>query len=134
MVTFTFEDPETEQITVLELRNPQMGNTDTFEFTRISRSSKGGDTIIFRDELWPVVEKLTLQFEIISKKKPGDDTCEFEVDEIKNFIRKTLGKEIAYTDQNEDDWIVLISNPNSAIQQKNRSTYTLNLELEAERV
>jgi hypothetical protein len=122
MVTLTFED------IVLELRDPEMGNQNSLDYMRISRSTSGGDVIIFRDEEWPKIEKLILNFQLLRCKDKDD------VDKMKNFIKKTLGKEFNYIDQDDIEWSALITNPNASIQQKSDSTFLISLELEAERL
>lgn len=118
MVTLVFET------TTLILKNPNMGNVLNTEFTRISRSSTGGDTIIYRDNDWPKVDKLTLVFELLE--------CNTKIDDLKAFIKMTLGKTFTYTDQNGDIWSALILNPNTGIVQPTIYSYTITLELEVE--
>lgn len=119
MVTFNHEG------FVLTMDNPQLGNIDSLEFTRIQRPTLGGDTILYRDTAWPKIEKLVLNFEILSR-------CNgfARVERLKNFIKRTLGKEFTYTDQDERDWTALITNPNTAISQPTRYSCRVTLELE----
>ncbi len=109
----------------VELRNPQLGNTDTLDYTRLSRQTTGGDTIIFRDPEWPKIETLKITF----------DLCDpVLVERIKWFIRLTLGKQFTYIDYLGDSWSALITNPNTAVKQAGINSHVVELELEAERL
>lgn len=128
MVTLTYKD------TTLEFRNPLFGNSSTLEFTRISRDSLGGDTIVFRENNWPIVEKLNLTFEILRCINYKTNEIKENIDGAREFLKKTLGQEVTYVDHDGKIWKVLILNPNTAIKQVRLSTYVLALELEAEPV
>lgn len=117
MVTFNFGS------VIIEMKNPEMGNQDSLEFIRVSRSTTGGDTIVYRDTEWPKIEKLNVIF----------DSCDFDIMErMKQFIQITLGKEFTYEDQDGITWNALIVNPNTAIKQSRINGYVVALELEAE--
>jgi hypothetical protein len=117
MITFAYQSLN------LQLKNPQLGNKNLLNFTRLSRSTSGGDLIVFRDDEWPSIETMTLSF----------DFCdEALTTKIKEFIKATLGKQFTYTDFNNVSWNTLITNPNTAITQTGINTYTISLELEVE--
>lgn len=108
-----------------ELRNANLGNSDSLEFTRLSRNTTGGDVIIFRDNRWPEIEKLSITF----------DNCSPNImQKIRDLIKVSLGKPVTYIDYNGITWSALITNPNTAIRQAGINTYTVALELEAEEV
>lgn len=111
--------------TTVQLRNPQMGNTDSLEFTRLSRNTAGGDQLIYRDPAWPKIERLVFTVDTFNEK---------EIEDLKVFIKLTLGKEITYIDFEGIFWSALITNPNTAIKQGGVSSYIVQLELEAEKL
>lgn len=110
---------------ILNIENPQFGNSDSLEFTRIFRPTLGGDTVVFRDNAWPKIEKLKINFEILSR-------CNglARVERLKNFLKRTLGKEFLYTDQDGKNWTALITNPNTPIAQSTLYSCKVALELE----
>lgn len=119
MVTLTFGTM------TLTMRNPEMGNTDSLEFTRISRSTTGGDNILYRDPQWPKIEKLNVTF---------DHCGPTEMEALKVLLKIALGKQITYVDQDGLTWSVLVLNPNTSIKQPRKNGYVVQLELEAEPV
>jgi hypothetical protein len=107
----------------LQLKNPELGNTDSLEYTRLSRETLGGDVIIYRDPQWPKIEKLNITFDLCDEKL---------ISQLKILIKLSLGKQITYIDYNGITWTVLITNPNTAIKQSGINTYIAQLELEAQ--
>lgn len=109
----------------VQLRNPQMGNTDSLEFTRLSRKTTGGDQIIYRDPNWPAIERLVFTVDTFN---------ESEMAALKTFLKVSLGKQITYIDFEGVFWTAIIANPNTAIKQATINSYIVQLELEAEKL
>lgn len=88
--------------TVVLNRSPVMGNTERLNFQRISRNSRGGDPIIFWDNIWPTEDVLSFSFTYVTKS---------EADQFKNFLDLTLGKDVKMTDHESQVWKGIILNP-----------------------
>jgi hypothetical protein len=106
---------------VLQIDQPEFGDSDTLEFTRIARQSRSGDTIIVRDTDWPTIHTLGLTFLVLK---------ESETDMFRRMIRETLGKLLQYTHTDTETYNALILNPDTAIKQTGRFRYEVALKLE----
>src|ERR1700733_11361666 len=93
------------------LNTPVFGNTDTLEQTRISRTTRGGDQIIFHDPIWPTTEKLVLKFE---------DLTQQQASQYLDFMNITLGNNVTLVDHNGRTWVGLLVNPEATIEQVGR--------------
>lgn len=112
MVTFTYNGRSNQ------FRNPIIGNTDELSFQRVSRTSRGGDIIIFRDSEWPKTEVFNLTF---------DFDRDFDYQRLLNFIRESIGQIIQYTDHENNTWSGVIQNPEVAGQQSGLNNYQVNV-------
>lgn len=102
----TLEYPFTSPTLTLDLRNPEFGNQERVNFSRISRKSRAGTPIIFFNEIWPTEDLLFWTFIDISEAKK---------DLYKTFIAASLGKEIKLTDFETHIWKGIIQNPSNEI-------------------
>lgn len=105
-----------------EVRNPVFGNTDSLEFSRISRKSLGGDSIIYRDPSWPKAEVLSQTFDL--------PPCDIARDNLRQLIADALGDYFIYTDFCGFIWKAILKNPDSAIMQNSINTFTVTMEME----
>jgi len=103
------------------VNNPEFGNKDSLEFTRIARTSRGNDDIIVRDPDWPEIEKFSLTFVILKEQ---------EADRFRQMLRETLGAYVQYTHIDSETYDAIILNPDTAISQTGRSFWSVSLDLE----
>lgn len=108
----------------IELDYPLFGDSDEIEHLRINQNSRGGDHIIFRDVMWPKVERLSYSF---------DNLMESKAKSLLDFVHATVGKAIVLTDYNGIVWNVIITNPQAEVSQKGRCSFATGLEFEGTR-
>jgi hypothetical protein len=114
-VTFTYLNA------VLTLPSPEFDNTDSVELTRINRKTRGGDLVVYRDNMWPLTETLLMRWDKLDK------------DQIRNllsFLKLTLGRVIQIVDYNENTYFGIISKPEGTVAQKNSSLFSASLEFQ----
>lgn len=114
-VTFAFQNFS------FGVHQPDFGNKETLEFSRINRRSRAGDLIIYRDSKWPDSRKLSLTFSWLT---------EDEKNKFKDLLKMSLGKTITYTDHFGDIWSCFVLNPQTDIAQTGRCQWQLTLELQ----
>lgn len=121
-VTFTF--PVDAPTTTLVLKNPDFGDIDGFEYTSVSRRSRGGDRIIFADAKWSKFD--TREFTI--KHLKADKT-----DQLIAFINDTLGQEVGIRDWEGEDWRGIIVAPQTEISET-KSGFTITIRFQGAKV
>lgn len=109
--TVTFEYPETSPTYTVVFPSPLLGNQEEKEITRISRQTRGGNVIVFRDPSWGTNEIWKLGFS-------GLTTTQKE--NFFTFLGASLGQKIKYTDHEGRSWLALIVNPNGESSQVHR--------------
>lgn len=118
-LTYPFVTPTT----TLVLRNPNFGNTEKREFSRINRESRGGTLLIFRDTKWP--EREVLQVTI-------DALTETQKDNLIQFFKDSLGKEIGLLDDENKQWKGIIIDPDAEITHVGVCNYSVTFQFEGE--
>lgn len=104
-------------------RRPQIGNQDELAFTRISRKTRGGDLIIFRDPEWPKTETQVITF---------DFNTEAELRQMQTMMKQTIGEIITYTDHENKNWVGFIANPDADGVQSGINHYVITLRFEGD--
>lgn len=107
------------------LRKPEFDDSYTYDLTRISRRSRGGDLLISRDPIWPSTKTLNIRFTFLSQA---------EIDTILYFMKITLGKRCLYLNYDNVEWEGFIINPQAVAQQVGRSNQAITIEFEGEPV
>lgn len=105
--------------TVIDLRNYDLGNDDTLNYTRINRRTRGGDLKIGSTQLR--TETFSFAFTLMS---------EAQCRTLLNFMSTTIGKEISFRDHEGVWWNGRIMNPDAVKKQVGRSTYTIPVQFE----
>jgi len=121
ILTYPFDSP-THTIT---LRNPDFGNLDRLEFTRINRESRGGTLIVFRDEDWPIAERQSYQFSSLSRS---------HIIHLHDFLSASLGQEIGLLDHENRQWKGVILNPEADTAQQGRESFIAQFDFEGDLV
>jgi len=107
------------------LRKPDFDDSYTYDLTRISRRSRGGDLLISRDAIWPATKTLNIRFTFLSQA---------EIDKLLYFMQITLGKRCRYLNYDNVEWDGFIINPQAVAQQVGRSNQAISIEFEGEPV
>lgn len=102
----TLTHPFVSPTLTLILRNPDFGNTDVINFTRIDRDTRGGDRKIFSDPKWAQWERLTL---------PITNICTVTDGNIIAFLNASLGEKIGLLDWEGRQWKGIIVNPETDV-------------------
>jgi hypothetical protein len=124
LLTLTY--PFVTPTNTLVLRNPDFGNTDRLEFSRIRRQSRGGTSILFSDRKWPKQQVLNLSISALSQTKAED---------FLDFVTESLGQEIGLLDWENRQWRGIILNPDADITDGGMTCrYAANLQFEGELV
>ena len=91
-----------------QVRSPEFDNSTKLEFSRISRRSRGGDLIIYRDPSWPESIIQQMEFKLLSNK----DRINFQT-----LFKLSLGELVTYLDYLGQSWTGIILNPSEPIVQ-----------------
>jgi hypothetical protein len=98
----------TSTTTSIELTVPEFNDEDNIEHHRISRQTRSGELIVFKDSLWPVIETLTYEFKGLSQAQGKA---------LLAFLNDTLGQTITMVDFRGEVWNVRITNPDANLTQ-----------------
>lgn len=107
--TVLFQYPFDTPSLTLELRNPELNDQRTIDLSRIQRYSIGRELILYRSNNWPKFLSLSYSFRGLKLQQS---------DNIKTFIKTTLGKEIKFTDYQSQEYKVIITNPREFISEE----------------
>jgi hypothetical protein len=103
------------------VRKPDFDDTYKYDFTRISRRSRGGDLIISRDSIWPATKTLNIRFTFLSQ---------LDIDNFLSFFKLTLGKKCRYLNYDSVEWEGFIMNPQTEATQLGRDNFSITVEFE----
>jgi hypothetical protein len=99
----------------VQLRSPDFGNSDSIEIRRISRTTRGGQLIIFRDPQWPKTRTFKVKFSYLKQS---------DLDNLLDFIYRTVGQNVTYTDHDGRSWTGIILTPGEEVSQPGREDYS----------
>lgn len=102
--TLTLTWPFVSPTTTLVLRNPQLNNSERFQFARINRTTRGGDLTVFADPTWPKQETLKVQIESLTSAQK---------DSLQSFFEDNIGLEIGLLDDENKQWKGIITQPDA---------------------
>lgn len=108
-ITLTY--PRESPTSTLLLEIPNFGNEDTWNFTRIDRTTRGNDRKIFSDPKWAKFERLTFTM------SGNTADCTAGIDEIIAFLNVSLMKEIGFTDWEGRTWKGFIVAPETEVSE-----------------
>ncbi len=120
----TLEYPWTSPTNSITLRVPELGNRNIVELQRINRRTRGGTLIVWSDPQWPKNEHFVIDIKALTEAKST---------ELKAFIVLTIGKEIGYTDWENNKYKAVLLNPDTAIKRDGICKMSANLEFEVTR-
>lgn len=111
--------------TTIVLRNPDFGEGQGFEASRINRKTRAGDILIFRDPSWPKSKILRYTFSHLN---------ETQAHQLIDFVENTLGQEITLVDFEGRTWLGIIRTPATNIIQQARKSFSAEFEFEGDLV
>jgi len=118
MLTLTY--PVIAPTSTVELRNPEYGNNTRYDFRTITRESRHGSPLGYRDGDWPVSQTKFFNFETLTLTT---------INELKAFLLETAGLEIGLTDYNGTSYTgVIVTNENEIITMKDTCSYDTSFE------
>ncbi len=94
--------------TSITLRKPSFGDNDSFEAFRVQRNTLGGDLEIYQDNIWPVYENITMQWDYLSH----DDA-----NNLLAFLSITEGQLITFDNQFGETFDGYILTPSEKVLQ-----------------
>jgi hypothetical protein len=109
----------------IELRNPELGNSETIDPKRAMNETRYGKLTMYRNPIWP--KKTTLEFDLTAITK-------LKALELHDFLFNCLGREITLTDHESRIWLGVITNPETLINELSDDdcNYSSNLVFEGE--
>lgn len=119
MVRFQYQEID------FQLKSPEFGDTDTLEFTRINRRTRGNEIIVYRDTMWPSAQTLNMTFTLL------DDVTK---EKIFNLINRSIGKNIDFWDHEGFHWRGFITNPDMSVSDDSKNRKTVQLLFQGEKV
>lgn len=108
--------------TELTFRHYEFGNTESLEFTRVNRRTRGGDLLI--GPITAQTETLNFTFNLCTQA---------QCDRLQKFFRDTLGREIEFKDHEGVWWDGVIMNPDTQKVQVGRNVFTISVQFEGAR-
>lgn len=119
--TFTLTYPYVTPTTTLVLRNPNFNNGESFSVTRISRETRSGSLIIFRDSTWPEIETLSVE---IDNLKIDDKN------NLLQFFEDSLGVEVGLLDHEGRQWRGFITTPEALVSEVQAGRFNVGFSFE----
>jgi hypothetical protein len=117
-----FAYPITSVTHTLTLRGAEFGNRERMHFQRINRETRGGTLIVFADPIWPKNDHLVMDFVGLT---------ETETNQVRSFIKTTLGKQVTLRDWEGRNWVgVIVSPDNPVVRDGALCMNTVTIELE----
>jgi hypothetical protein len=106
---------------VIGLRSPDFNNSVKLEENRISRYSRGGDIVVFRDNMWPEKRIFHWSFSYLNREK---------IEEVKSLFKESLGKNITIVDHENNSWEGVILTPGAAGVETEKNNFTIDFEFQ----
>jgi hypothetical protein len=117
LLSFPYDNPTL----LIELNNPNLGDSLNITNLRINRRTRGGTLIIARDVNWPKSNKFNLTFTNVSATIFA---------QLLVFIKTSLGCPIKYTDYNNIERQVVLTTPGIDFSEDYTDYFSFTLELE----
>jgi hypothetical protein len=121
--TLTLTYPFVSPTTTLVLRNPDFGNQRSLGFSRIFRTSRGGELEVFADPDWPETETLSVTIDGLSETQAQD---------FLTFLGTSLGQEIGLLDWENRQWRGIITTPDAEVTDNGTCRKTTSFDFEGE--
>ena len=119
--------------TILTLRNPEEGNSERLLPSDIRRYTRSGNFLGTSDTShWTVVRSRVYKFKAITNvlHDPPDAATDYLIDQLKDFLKESAGKEISFKDRTEG-WVsgYIYTPVNEIISERPNCTFDVSIEL-----
>lgn len=117
VVKFEYTPPSLPTVT-WTIKDPEFSNVDELKFTRIDRTTRGGDRKTYSDQDWGTTQTLRMR---ISK------LCTQDADEVIVFLNQSNGRLVTFFDWEGRQWsgIILTSNTEVLTDENETTTFEL---------
>ncbi len=105
----------------ITLPSPDFGDSESFEYTRVNKKSRGGDLIIFRDPNWPKTRVYKKHWPYLSQELRSKFLL---------FLRNHLGKQLTMVDHEGNTKTVVVRTPDAEFSEPARTLHSVELEFE----
>jgi hypothetical protein len=105
----------------LTLRVPEFGDTDKYHQTRVQRTTRDGDLIVFNDPMWPNAETFHFEFVYLTAA---------EAVGLLTFLSNTLGRNLKLTDHYSRQFIGYLTTPEESILQPKVNGFSAKFEFQ----
>lgn len=105
----------------ITLRPPEFDNVQSISLDRISRKTRNGDLIIFRDPNWVKNEVFKYSFVYLTQRQVYD---------LLNFIQLSLGQNVTLVDYEGRIFVGTIISPAAVIAQPGVDNFTVDIEFQ----
>lgn len=112
MITLTFGSLS------VQLRNPDFGDKESVEVRRVSRKTRGGDIILYRDPAWPKYVTYEWKWSFLFER---------DLQNLLHFMRQSLGQVISVTDYEGRVMSAIITTPAGEVSQEGVEDYRASL-------
>lgn len=103
------------------IRNPDLGDTDSLNFTRINRVTLGNQLVVFSDFIWPKFERLKLPFSYLNQE---------DAYKLKRFVHLWFGINCYYLDYENRYWLGFFPTPEISLEEADRLNFKTSIEFE----
>ena len=116
-----FEIPEKRL--EIELRPPDFSDNNIYSENRINRTTRGNTLIVYRDPVWPKTQNFDFNFSFLSSR---------DAVKLLDFLKKSLGLSVKFTDQWGQVYWGIIRNPEERIIQKGPKEFDVAIKYQVE--
>lgn len=111
----------TDLVDEIYLRNPEFGDTERYEASRIMRRTRAGTLLMYRKPTWPTSRTLNYTFA---------NLCPGTGQKIIAFLQKNLGRSFFLTTYEGITWKVICMTPAAELVQQMRQGQSITLEFQ----
>jgi hypothetical protein len=124
LVKFSHPAPLANELTIIEIRPPDLQNQETMNHRRILRRTRGGKLQVYRRGIWPKWSRLRMTYPVLT---------ETERFNILSFFKLTLGQTVNFVDWEGRTWEGIITTPQAAFEQLGKGCqHEITLEFQGE--
>lgn len=103
------------------LKNPDLGDTDSLNFTRINRVTLGNQLVVYSDGIWPTFERLKLPFSYLSQTDAYN---------LKRFVHQWFGINCYYLDYENRYWFGFFTSPEISLEEADKLNFKVSIDFE----
>jgi len=103
------------------LRNPEFGNDNKLDESRVLRRNRGNEIDLFRDPIWPKTKTITFSFRYLKYQ---------DILNLLSFMNISLGKQVTLIDFYGNSYQGIIINPNKDYVTEGRGDHSATFDLQ----